>query len=356
MSSSFSSKASRLSANYGSENSEKMMSMKFEEIISTLTKRETLYPCRDHYQYKGFWFPFRYLRQTLSMQENFKAQPSDIFLCSYPKTGTTWLKALTFSIITRDRFSDDDSTNPLLTKQPHECVPTVEVDSFTNPTLVETEFPLLATHLPYTCLPPSILESDCKIIYICREPKDTFVSWWHYMQKVKESADAFKAEVVPFEQEFKWFCEGKSSCGPYWNHVLDYWIASSVDRPERVFFLKYEDLKSNTLCYVKKLAEFMGKPFSTEEENQGVAEKIVARCHFESLSNLEVNKSGWIHPNTFRVKNSAFFRKGEIGDWKNLLTEDMAKSVDHITHEKFQSLGFTWIPVSTNECKNNAKD
>ncbi|OIT21992.1 PREDICTED: cytosolic sulfotransferase 16-like [Nicotiana attenuata] len=290
------------------------------------------------------------------MQENFKAQPSDIFLCSYPKTGTTWLKALTFSIMIRDRFSDDDSTNPLLTKQPHECVRTVEVDSFTNPTLVEAEFPLLATHLPYSCLAPSILESDCKIIYICREPKDTFVSWWHYMQKVKESADAFKAEAVPFEQEFKWFCEGKSSCGPYWNHVLDYWKGSSVDRPERVFFLTYEDLKSNTLCYVKKLAEFMGKPFSTEEENQGVAEKIVARCHFESLSNLEVNKSGCIHPNTLRVKNSAFFRKGEIGDWKNLLTEDMAKSVDHITQEKFQSLGLTWIPVSTNECKNNAKD
>nr|XP_016470000.1 PREDICTED: cytosolic sulfotransferase 16-like [Nicotiana tabacum] len=130
---------------------------------------------------------------------------------------------------------------------------------------------------------------------------------------------------------------------------------ASVDRLKRVF-LKYEDMKSNTLCYVKKLAEFTGKSFSKEEENLGVAEKIVARCHFESLSNLEVNKSGWLHPNPLTVKNNAFFRKGEIGDWKNLLTEDMAKSIDHITQEKFQFLGLTWIPVSTHECKKNTKD
>ncbi|XP_018629747.2 flavonol sulfotransferase-like [Nicotiana tomentosiformis] len=131
---------------------------------------------------------------------------------------------------------------------------------------------------------------------------------------------------------------------------------ASVDRLKRVLFLKYEDMKSNTLCYVKKLAEFTGKSFSKEEENLGVAEKIVARCHFESLSNLEVNKSGWLHPNPWTVENNAFFRKGEIGDWKNLLTEDMAKSIDHITQEKFQFLGLTWIPVSTHECKNNTKD
>ncbi|OIT01640.1 cytosolic sulfotransferase 17 [Nicotiana attenuata] len=300
MKSSSPTKVTRLSANFGPEE----MSLKYKEIISTLNKREGKNPSQDYYQYQGFWFHLPFLETTLCMQDNFKAKPSDIFLCSSVKTGTTWLKALAFSIMTRDLF--DDSTNPLLTKVPHECLPFLESGYASNANFLDTELPLLATHLPYTCLPQSVLQSDCKIIYICREPKDTFVSWWHYMQRLRESVDIFTADSVPLEEEFKLFCEGIYAYGPYWDHVIEYKKAS-VDRPDRVFFLKYEDLKSDTLCYVKKLAEFMGKPFSKEEENQGVAEKIVARCHFESLSNLEVNKSGLIHPNSWTIKNSAFF-------------------------------------------------
>ncbi|XP_009613183.1 flavonol sulfotransferase-like [Nicotiana tabacum] len=134
----------------------------------------------------------------------------------------------------------------------------------------------------------------------------------------------------PVEEIFKWFCEGKSFCGPFWDHVTTYWKAS-VDRPNRVFFLTYEDLKSDTLGYVKKLAEFMGKPFSEDEEIQGVAEKIVTRYSFQGLSILEVNKTG----GTGLISNNAFFRTGEVGDWKNLLTEDMAKSIDQITQRNF---------------------
>ena len=37
------------------------------------------------------------------------------------------------------------------------------------------------------------------------------------------------------------FCEGLSSSGPYWDHVLGYWRAS-LESPKRILFLKYEDL------------------------------------------------------------------------------------------------------------------
>ncbi|XP_060211154.1 flavonol sulfotransferase-like [Lycium barbarum] len=343
MPSSSPSKVSRFSE---SENSKETMSLKYKDIISNLPKLDPPHPTYEIFQYNGFWFHSSTLEATLSLSENFKAQPSDIFLCSSPKTGTTWLKALAFSIMTRDRFLDDDSTNPLFNKVPHECVATLEVDYYANPSALDTELPVLATHLPYACLSPTIVQSDCKIIYICREPKDTFVSWWHYGKKQQET---FGVESgITLEQEFKWFCDGTSMYGPYWDHVLEY-FKESVERPERVFFLTYEDLKSDTLCYVKKLAEFMGKPFSEEEVNQGVVEKIVARCNIKSLSNLEVNKSGYFDLKPWKINNSSFFRKGEVGDWKNLLTEDMANSIDQITQEKFQSVGL--YSLSENKTK-----
>nr|KAJ0211299.1 hypothetical protein LSAT_V11C400201350 [Lactuca sativa] len=42
----------------------------------------------------------------------------------------------------------------------------------------------------------------------------------------------------------------------------------------------------------KKLAEFMGMPFTMEEEEGGVVEEIVKLCSFENLSNFKVNKDG----------------------------------------------------------------
>ena len=36
----------------------------------------------------------------------------------------------------------------------------------------------------------------------------------------------------------------------------------------------------------------MGYPFSLEEEDKGVVQKIIELCSFENLSSLVVNKSG----------------------------------------------------------------
>ncbi|XP_015168031.1 cytosolic sulfotransferase 16-like [Solanum tuberosum] len=172
------------------------------------------------------------------------------------------------------------------------------------------------------------------------EPKDAFVSSWHFTHKIE--AKNLEVPLITLDQALKWFCQGKSVFGPYWDHVLGYWKAS-VEKPDRVFFFKYEDLKEDTLGYVKKLAEFMDKPFSKEEQERGVPQEIVARCNFENLSNLEVNKSGMLlSERTLQISNSVFYRKGEVGDWKNYLTDDMAKLIDDITHDKFQSSGLTF--------------
>ncbi|MBA0608472.1 hypothetical protein Godav_020690, partial [Gossypium davidsonii] len=66
---------------------------------------------------------------------------------------------------------------------------------------------------------------------------------------------------------------------------------ASVESPKKVLFLTYEDVKKEPLGCVRKVAEFLGVPFSPEEENKKTVEEIVKLCSFESLSNLDVNKS-----------------------------------------------------------------
>ncbi|KAJ9565457.1 hypothetical protein OSB04_001423 [Centaurea solstitialis] len=135
------------------------------------------------------------------------------------------------------------------------------------------------------------------------------------------------------------FCQGVSWYGPYWDHILGYWKASQ-ERPGRILFLKYEDMKRDGRNDVKRLAEFIGYPFSVEEEKAGVVEDIIKLCSFENLSNLEVNKSG-MHRTT--VENRIYFRKAKDGDWENYFTEEMKEKIDKLTHQKLMGTGN--IPV-----------
>ena len=123
--------------------------------------------------------------------------------------------------------------------------------------------------------------------------------------------------------------------------MLGYWSAC-LQSPDKVLFLKYEDLKNDTVFYVKKMAEFMGFPFSLEEEGKGTVQKMVDLCSFKNLSKLEVNKSGRLHGCPHAIeKTNAFFRKGEIGDWKNHLTPMIAAHLDQIIEHKLRNSGLT---------------
>jgi len=181
------------------------------------------------------------------------------------------------------------------------------------------------------------------------------VSIWHFynrnVSRVFESEHGITREKDVLEENvLESFCQGLLSCGPFWDHILGYWRAS-LESPERILFIKYEDLTNETVYWVKKLAQFIGYPFSLEEEDQGMVQKIIDLCSFENMSNLEVNKNGVMtleigikkdEVNTFEFKNNMYFRKGQVGDWKNHLTPAMAKRIDQITEKKLSSYGLTW--------------
>ncbi|XP_057474968.1 cytosolic sulfotransferase 17-like [Actinidia eriantha] len=285
--------------------------------------------------YQGCWLPLNWgLEGVLLVQNHFKARPTDIFLATFPKCGTTWLRALMFATINRSQY--DFSTHPLLNSGPHSCFPFLDLyfsnDHSIAANLEALPFPrLFATHMPYSLFSKSVTSCGCKFVYIWRDPKDVLISKWHFMNKIKSK----DLPPLSLPEAFELFCEGVSEYGPFWDHVLGYWKASQ-ESPNNILFLKYEDMNREPAVYLKTLAEFMGVPFSPEEEEEGVVEKIVELCSFKNLSNLEVNKIGVERfSDELVIENHNFFRKGQIGDSKNYLTGEMIKRLDSITMKKF---------------------
>ena len=57
-------------------------------------------------------------------------------------------------------------------------------------------------------------------------------------------------EAISIEEGFELFCQGKSRFGPIWEHVLGYWRAS-LEHPDKLLFLKYEEMSEDTVLCVK---------------------------------------------------------------------------------------------------------
>ena len=81
---------------------------------------------------------------------------------------------------------------------------------------------------------------------------DLFVSLWYFFPKLKGE----DKEAQHLEEFFDMFCRGIHLFGPVWDHVMEFWNAS-LERPQNVLFLKYEDLKEDVIVD----SRILGAPF-----------------------------------------------------------------------------------------------
>uniref|UniRef100_A0A453B4J2 Sulfotransferase n=1 Tax=Aegilops tauschii subsp. strangulata TaxID=200361 RepID=A0A453B4J2_AEGTS len=118
--------------------------------------------------YQGFWLPDHWVAGTVVFQRRFVPRADDVILASYPKCGTTWLKALAFATMTRDAYPAP-AQHPLLRLNPHDCIPFLD-EIFADGQEAKLErLPsprLMNTHMPHTLLPESVTGADvagCKV-------------------------------------------------------------------------------------------------------------------------------------------------------------------------------------------------
>ncbi|XP_030516472.2 cytosolic sulfotransferase 12-like [Rhodamnia argentea] len=312
------------------------MPQAFKDLVSSLPSEED-WVINTLRLYQGFWFPSRLLNGIFNCQNHFQAHPSDILLVTNPKSGTTWLTAILFALLNRAKYSNSNSQrrHPLLTQNSHDLVLHLEHKLYLqqeNPDLSALASPrLFVTHLPYSSLPQSVSDSKCKLVYLVRNPKDTFISMWHFFNKMRPEENG----QIPIQECLDKFCRGVSPYGPYWDHVLGYQKAS-LEKPEQVLFVTYEQMKLDPHVHVRRLADFVGCPFSEEELGDGAVEGILRMCSFDNLSSLEVNKSGKLSNG---LENKLFFRRGEVGDWVNYMSAEMGERIDGVMDEKLHGSG-----------------
>ncbi|VAH21956.1 unnamed protein product [Triticum turgidum subsp. durum] len=98
-----------------------------ERLVVSSLPLETRFPPFQLRQHGGFWFPEPILPDIVAVRAVFAPRPSDVFLLTFPKSGTTWLKALAFATVHRADHPPCAPDHPLRHRNPHDCVEFLEV-------------------------------------------------------------------------------------------------------------------------------------------------------------------------------------------------------------------------------------
>jgi hypothetical protein len=247
-------------------------------------------------------YPF-VTEQQLEDMARFKTHPGDVFLLSYPKTGTFWLAEIVYNLAHPQGPTEDTPrihTIPLL-----EYIPYEQVETYPSTRYVKT-------HYPYEMIPKNP-EQNLKYIYISRNPRDVLVSLYHHM------CGALEYEWTgTWDELFEYFLAGKVPFGCFFDHVLPWWKERNNDN---VLFIKFEDLKKDLKSGVRQVAEFLGFEISEAE-----LESVAQNCTFEAMkARPETNLDQY--PEHFKPGTS-FLRKGIVGDWKNYFSEEQLQAFD----------------------------
>lgn len=184
---------------------------------------------------------------------NFDVRFDDIFITSFPKSGTTWMQNIVQYLNNKLDFSV-----PLVT--PFEPFLDDAAIGDVNPSIEKINRQvsprMIKTHLPAHLLPKQIWSVKPKIIYVARNPMDVAVSMY-YMCRAQFSDFSYTCDE--YVESFL------DNIEVHFHHVSEYWHLHHLDF---VLFMTYEELSTNRFDCIKRISEFLGHSYNDNQLQQ----------------------------------------------------------------------------------------
>uniref|UniRef100_A0A3Q2LF56 Sulfotransferase n=1 Tax=Equus caballus TaxID=9796 RepID=A0A3Q2LF56_HORSE len=181
-----------------------------------------------YFEFHGVRLP-PFCRGKMEEIANFPVRPSDVWIVTYPKSGTSLLQEVVYLV---SQGADPDEIGLM---NIDEQLPVLEYPQPGLDVIKELTSPrLIKSHLPYRFLPSDLHNGDSKVIYMARNPKDLVVSYYQFHRSLR---------TMSYRGTFQEFCRrfmnDKLGYGSWFEHVQEFW-EHRMD--SNVLFLKYEDM------------------------------------------------------------------------------------------------------------------
>eukprot|EP01090_Pellita_catalonica_P008318 TRINITY_DN1905_c0_g3_i2.p1 TRINITY_DN1905_c0_g3~~TRINITY_DN1905_c0_g3_i2.p1 ORF type:complete len:310 (-),score=64.86 TRINITY_DN1905_c0_g3_i2:37-966(-) len=262
--------------------------------------------------------------QLTFLEENFVPQKKDLWICSYPKSGNTWVRQIVYLLRHENQkyFLSQDSCQFERQNQAEFLTSQKEKSGIGRGLVAENR--VYKTHLQPAYLPKNLLG---KLIYIYRDPKDVSVSSYFYYTKKLEYN--YQLDISDHIQNF---AEGRFVYGAWKEHLLNWakWCKNS-DLP--ILVLRYEEMLQNPTQAVIQIADFLGLSLTPERIAKVVEDSSFQAMSSNPLCNLSERK------NCFSSDFVSFFRSGVAGDWQKHFQANHLEQYDALVEDIFAKTG-----------------
>nr|XP_023399838.1 sulfotransferase family cytosolic 2B member 1 [Loxodonta africana] len=283
----------------------------YEDDISEISEKLP----GEYFRYKGIPFPVGlYSPESISTAEYAPdVRDDDIFIVTYPKSGTNWMIEIV-SLILKDGDPSWIRSVPIWERAPW-CETIVGAFSLPD----QSRPRLMSSHLPIHIFTKAFFNSKAKMIYLVRNPRDVVVSLYHYSKIAGQLKDPGKPGQ--FLQEFL-NGEGKDGSQAWW-------VPSGEGTPKGP---GRRDKEKEDLCgSVQRICEFLGRPLG--EEALG---SVLEHSSFQAMKANTMSNYSLLPPSLLDQRRGAFLRKGVCGDWKNYFTVAQSEAFDRVYREQMR--------------------
>lgn len=258
-------------------------------------------------------------KETIQKCASLPLQSTDIFICSYPKSGTTWTQHICLSLLLK--HNENLTGNGMDYDHVSEYAPFFEIDAHweqgqellkrirDNHKRIGRR--VFNTHLRFDMLPGG---RPAKFIYLVRRPLDACVSFHCHLNNQVEGG--YEGSFDDFYQEW---LDGRIPFGSWIQHIQSYAHAFShgstspntpyvvkLEDGRHLLLLSYDEMKDNLLSAVCTIQLFLNLNV-TEEQRLG----LLPAFSFESMKK-DIHK---FQPRSVHWKHGfSFLRKGVSGD------------------------------------------
>lgn len=258
--------------------------------------------------------------QVQSPIEKFVPRPDDIFVVTYPRSGTTWMQMILYQLTTEGKMDFPHITTvcpwferTLKDGKAYDALPSPRV---------------FKSHLTYRKIP----KGPCKYIYVARDGKDVAVSYYHFYT----THMGFKGT---FDEFFDRFLRGEVHYGSWFRHVRAWW--QRRDDPN-VLFLYYEELAADLPGCLRRISAFCGLEVDPERWPD-----ILERCSFGYMKRHESQ----FDPLTAMLYEHGFqpnthLRQGQAGAWSEKLSPQQARRFDKTFIKRLGDTDLAFAPAS----------
>ncbi len=237
----------------------------------------------------------------------FTVRDDDVFITTYPRSGTTWMQQIVHLLTCRGIQGDEhlEVVIPYLERAaafnglaPFEQIKTRR---------------FFKTHLPFT-FQLYRRNPAAKFIYVARNPKDCAVSLYYFM------GNNYRIAYQGTWEDFvTLFISGGLIYGKWSEHVSQWWRQSRTST--NILFLKYEDLHRDPAGIAAKVACFLGVDMGPE-----LLTAILPMTTFDQMAQSPKTNLSWA---AWRADaDSRPLRKGRVGDWQNHFTAEQNQRME----------------------------